>query len=64
MDIPSPSECYGIVGVGIGLVLFAVGVLALLFAYDPLMPWNFVATVIGGLVWFLSAVYCLVWKGV
>lgn len=62
--LPDPSDCYGIVGVVIGLVLSGGGVLSLLFAYSSLMPWNFLVTIVGGLIWFLSAVYCLVWKGV
>jgi len=60
MEIPSPRDCFGIVGVVIGFAGGLVGLFLVLFA--DVTPWGFVLLAISGWVSFSSVFYCILWE--
>lgn len=60
MDIPSPRDCIGIIGVAIGFLSGIIGLYLVLFA--NVTPWGFIVLAISGWVSFSSVFYCVLWE--
>lgn len=60
VPIPSPTECFGIVGAAIGLVGSTIGVVLVLVLDVAPFGW-YVLVGSGALLW-VSVLYCLLWE--
>jgi hypothetical protein len=60
MELPSPSDCIGVLGVGIGFIGGVIGLALVLIA--DVTPWGFVVFALSGWVAFSSVLYCLIWE--
>lgn len=60
LQIPSPKDCFGIVGVMIGFLGGLVGLG--LVAFTDVTPWGFVLLALSGWVAFSSVFYCILWE--
>ncbi|OTF01693.1 hypothetical protein [Halorubrum sp. SD683] len=57
VDVPSPKECLGVVGMAVGVLGLLVSLPLLLIA-----PWGWYLLVASGTVAALSLLYCMVWE--
>jgi len=60
MELPSPRECPGILGIPVGFLGALAGLALVLFG--DVTPWGFVILALSGWVAFTSVIVCLAWE--
>jgi hypothetical protein len=60
MQFPNPDDCYGMIGVVVGLLGGVIGLLALLFGSAG--EWGFIILALSGWIAFTSVLVCLLWE--